>query len=602
MSTSKLLKEKVGTMKGFVSQVILLLALLTVLTAGSAFALSIDEPARVGLSYGSGALAAANLENSVGKGFRFGCYDSQNRFVAMGSTQETQITMLKTQNLYLTSGGSYSTSASGGGLVGCFHLQLNGTFASAQDAQSKAASVENGFPAWVSGSFYVRSGSYATQAEAESALRSSGLDASVVGTSSSGITVVKSKTTKILFQYDDPGGSLFAVKPGANGEEKTQTWFKGNKYAGSFLYERLNGGNMTVMNLVSLDDYVKGLVPYEMSSSWPIEALKAQAVTARTFILATAGTKHSNYHFDICNTTCCQVYQGCGRATANSDAAVDATSGICVWYDGKLATTYYYASNGGATESCQNVWFANLPYIVGKADPFEADVADSVSGYYWTKTYTSAELTSRLQSRGYSCGNIVKLVVSQFTPTGNVYSVTFTDNAGKTFVFSKADARSILGVKSMHFNIAGSGSAPVPDPAPIPEPGASDASGGGPFYVDSEENSLASLNGAAAVNGSGTTETIRDASQISIITSAGTEVLGTTVSTTEGTSTSAIPLPGSVTTPRPIPTAPAGSFVISGAGNGHNVGMSQWGAYAMAKRGYNYKDILNFYYTGIDLH
>lgn len=590
-------------MKGFVLQVILLLALLTVLLTGSAFALTLDEPARVGLSYGSGALSAANLENSVGKGFRFGCYDSRNQFITMGFTEETQITMLITKNLYLTSGGSYSTSASGSGLIGCFHLQLNGSYASAQDAQSKAASVQDGFPAWVSGSFYVRSGSYATKEAAESALRSSGLDATVVGTSSSGITVVKTKTAKILFQYDDPAGALFAVKPGAGGEEKTQTWFKGNKYAGSFLYERLNGGNMTVMNLVSLDDYVKGLVPYEMSSSWPIEALKAQAVTARTFILATAGTKHSNYHFDICNTTCCQVYQGCGRATANSDAAVDATSGICAWYDGKLANTYYYASNGGATESCQNVWVANLPYLVGKADPFEADVADSVSGYYWTKTYTSAELTSRLQSRGYSCSSIVKLVVSQFTPSGNVYSVTFTDSAGKTFVFSKADARSILGVKSMHFNIAGSGAAPVPDPTPIPEPGASDSSGGGPFYVDSAENSLSTLNGAVAVNGSGTTETIRDASEISIITSVGTEILGTSTSAAEGTTAaSTLPLPGSVTTPRPISTAPAGSFVISGAGNGHNVGMSQWGAYAMAKRGYSYKDILNFYYTGIDLH
>ena len=152
----------------------------------------------------------------------------------------------------------------------------------------------------------------------------------------------------------------------------------------------------------------------------------------------------------------------------------------------------------------------------------------------------------------------------------------------------------------MHFNIAGSGPAPVPDPTPVPEPGAPDGSGG-PFYVDSAENSLSTLHGAVAVNGSGSKETIRDASRISILTSAGTEVLGMT--TTEGTpSASTIPLPESVTTPRPISTAPAGSFVISGAGNGHNVGMSQWGAYAMAKRGYSYKDILNFYYTGIDLH
>lgn len=59
---------------------------------------------------------------------------------------------------------------------------------------------------------------------------------------------------------------------------------------------------------------------------------------------------------------------------------VDATSGICAWYNGKIAQTFYYASNGGATEDCANVWFADLPYLKGKPDPYEADIASTVSG------------------------------------------------------------------------------------------------------------------------------------------------------------------------------------------------------------------------------
>ena len=372
---------------------------------------------------------------------------------------------------------------------------------------------------------------------------------------------ILTKTAKILFQYDNAGGNAFAVKPGTSGDD-TQTWFKGNKYRGSFLYERIGGGNLTVINLVGMEDYIKGIVPYEMSASWPAEALKAQAVCARSYVVSSIGSKHTANHFDICNTTCCQAYRGCGRATAHSDSAVDATAGIYARYNGQVAQTFYYASNGGATEDCANVWFADLPYLKGKPDPYEADIANSVSGYYWTVTYTPSEITKRLRDRGYDCGNIVNMAVTEFTPSGNVYTVTFTDDAGKTYTASKEKARNTLGVKSMHFTISGGS-----------------AGAGGNYYVDGPSTSLTSLDGVWAVGSGGEKVQISGTSGLSVITSAG-------ISALQPASGGAVP----------------GTFTVSGAGNGHNIGMSQWGAYAMANRGYTYDEILKFYYTGIDLY
>lgn len=550
-------------MKRFFMQIVVYFALLTCLLAVSALAVSDGETVRVGLAYGSNALAAANLENSVGSGHRFGYYDSQGQFILLGSTGESQISMLKTQNLYLAGDGTYTTSAMGS-VVGCYHIQLPGSYGSFEQASGAAAALNGAFPAWISGTYYVRVGSYATSAQAQAAASNAGISGTIVGTSAYGISITQTKTTKILFQFDSGGSQIFAVKPGKSGTGETQTWFKGYKYNGDFLYERISGGNLTVVNRVTMDEYIKGIIPYEMSPSWPIEALKAQAVAARSYSVAAVGNKHTAYHFDVCNTVCCQTYRGTNRANDTTNAAVDATSGIYARYHGAIAQTYYYASDGGATEDVANVWSSTIPYLTGKIDPYEADIAGSVSNYSWTKTYTGDQLTALLQSKGYSCGQIVDMAVRQFTPLGNVYTVTFTDSAGRTYDVSKEKARNLLGVPSIRFTISG-------------------GSGGssGSYYVDGGETSLPSLEGIYALDGAGNPVPL-GGSGLYVITSGGT----TALAASSGTS----------------PVAASDTFVLSGAGNGHSVGMSQWGAYAMAKRGYTYDQILKFYYTGIDLY
>lgn len=554
-------------MKKFLLKLFFLLSILTILYTGLAEAASDNKMVRVGLFYGDSALPTANLENSVGSGYRFGYYDNAGTFIKLGTTSESQISMLRTQNIYLKGNQYYTTNpGSSDAIIGCYYIQLPGSYASFEQAQSSASQIQNGFPAWISGQYVVRIGSYETKEAALNAQVTLGQAGStVVGTSSYGISVTRTKTATILFQFDSSGSKIFAVNPGMDDTTKTVTWFKGYRYYGDFLYERIGGGNLTVSNYLLMDDYVKGILPYEMSPSWPLEALKAQAVCARSYTLSATGSKHQSQHFDICNTTCCQVYRGLNNASDTTNRAVDETSGIYARYGGKIAQTFYYASNGGASEDVRNVWNGgtSIPYLTGVADPYESTIESTIPGYRWSVNFTSESLTTMLKSKGYNCANIVDLKVTQNTPLGNVFSITFVDSTGTNFPFTREKARTILGLKSMRFQISGSGSAGVP---------------GGVYYIDENGKTISELSGVWSIGEKGATSQLNDSSGLYTITSAGTDSL-------HATSTSS-----------------SGSFTVTGAGNGHNVGMSQWGAYAMAKQGLTYDRILKFYFTGIDLN
>ena len=549
-------------MKQYLKKTLLSLLLITLVALPAQASLE-NQMIRVGLFYGSTALPTANLENSTGSGYRFGYFNGGGAFVPLGSTGETQISMLKTQNIYLKN-DTYSVANPGSpdGLVGCYHIQLPGNYADFTAAKTAANVYADAFPAWISGQYTVRVGAYGTRDEALAAQRDRGLGGSVVGTSSYGISVTKTKTTTVLFQFDSGGAEVFSVRPGQDDGVKTVTWFKGYRYFGDFLYERVDGGDLVVSNRVGLDDYAKGVVPHEMSPSWPLEALKAQAVVAKNYALTISPSKHAQHHFDVCNGTCCQVYRGRNNASDATDRAVDETRGIYVWYSGKLAETYYYASNGGASEDVKNVWGSSYPYLIGTKDPYEEAISGSISNYNWTVTYTPAQLASRLQARGYDMGDVVSLKVTQLTALGNVFSIEIKDANGKTQLFTRERARTILGLNSMRFQIGGGGA------------------GTTGYYVDGSGQTIPALQGAWVIGGDGKTTQLGNSSGYYAITGSGTGLLPS-----EG---------GSAGVP--------GAFTITGSGNGHHVGMSQWGANAMAKQGFDYQDILRFYYAGIDIY
>jgi len=540
-----------------------------------------DTKLRIGLAYpgnSTGALVSANLligDASAVTGYRFGYYDEALDFVSLANTEETALSMIKTTNIYRV-GENYSDVKPSGNyeLLGCYHLQRPITFATYEEARAMVDSTLNSFVSWVDGAYYVRSGSFATYDEAKAAADAEPeANWSVSYTSVYGINVVKTGTCQILFQFDGGETMPLGVMPGLESNEGAVTWFKGYKYQGGFRYERVSGGNLVVVNVVDVDTYVKGVVPYESVKIWPLETLKAQALCAKNYGLINRN-KHNGYHFDLCNTTDCQVYYGLGsnkesfQPSALSDQAVDETRGMYVWYGDKLAHTYFYSSNGGGSEDSSKVWGSNqatYPYLIGVVDPYEETVADVIPNYKFSNTFTNAQLTQILQAKGYAINTrVVDFCVTEYSKSGNVLAMKFTYANGKSNTFASSNSswlRNKLGCRSLHFTVTGAGEILDSDCA----------------VNDGLGESIGDFAGLYAISGDG--ELVRlEQSVPYIITGAG-EI------SSAGQST----------------TIPEGTYIVSGTGWGHNVGYSQWGGYAMAKLGYTCEEILKFYFTGVEV-
>lgn len=502
---------------------------------------ALEDAIRVGLCFDESALPSASLENQRGSGYSLGWFEG-DAFHTAGYLEEEKISI---------------TAAAG------FYVQLEEAFTSFEDAANAAGQLPGGFPALVDGAYRVRLGGFPRQADARTAAGTAYVwrDASggerrsegrVAPSGGAGTVVAATGTDRVLFALDC--GKSLGVLPDGQGE-KARTWFQGTSWYGGFEFRHGGGGKLHVINVVNIDDYVKGVLPYEMSPSWPLEALKAQAVCARTYALWQ--TRHAaSQHFDVCATTDCQVYRGTNAASELSDRAVEETAGEAATYAGRMAETYYCSSNGGASEAPENVWGNPLPYLVGKADPFEA--LTHIPDYRYTLQYSFRQLTSMLQAKGYSTGPVTSAYVSETTPTGNVAEVTFRDSSGRTVKLSKEACRWTLQTKSMRFTITG-------------------GEGGG-WLVNGAAAPFASTAGQYALTGRGGA-TLLPQGDVCVITSSGLSTL---------------PAGGT-------PSGGGDGVTITGTGWGHGVGMSQYGAKAMAEQGKTYREILDFYFTGITL-
>ena len=561
------------------------LSLPTVLAAGSG-----GEMVRVGLAYGSGALVNANLENNTGygSGYRMGYFDDDLDFVELAWTDEdeTQITMVKTQNTWVN-GTSYSNSDNGGDVIGCYHVLVESGYRSYEQAAADAQEYRDGFVAWIDGDYQVRAGSYTSRQEAEDAAQS--LGGTVAGTSSYAVNVTRTGTAEILFQFDGGDALTLGVMPDVTGADAVRTWFKGYRYYGGFRYERIGGGDLTVVNIVDLETYIKGVVPYEMSSSWPLEALKVQAVCARSYAYINIHSgKHTSYHFDVCNTTDCQAYYGAGtnsssyQATERTDQAVDETAGEYAWYDGQVIEAFYSSSHGGASESVYNVWGTSLeqyPYLCGVEDPYEADMASKNSYSSWTVSYTSSELAQRLENYGYDASSGIESLTLTYSDLGNVIQVRVNYRDGGSDTIRPSSMRSVFGISSIRFTVNGqaasSGSGTTSSSGGgLTANGSTSLDSQGTYTVISGSGSLsqAGLDGLYAISGSGSVTPAEDAA------SGG----GSGTDTPTGTQV----------------TVSGSSYSFQGSGNGHQLGLSQYGAWAMAERGFTYDEIIEFYYPG----
>lgn len=136
-------------------------------------------------------------------------------------------------------------------------------------------------------------------------------------------------------------------------------------YLGKLIIQKLNN-KMTIINTLPIEEYIKGVVPKEVSASWPVESLKAQSVISRTYTIASLG-RHKNQYFDLCSTTHCQVYGGFSCRTHSTDQAVKETKEEVLTFKNKVIQAFFHATCGGYTDSPRYIWGCQIfpPYLKG---------------------------------------------------------------------------------------------------------------------------------------------------------------------------------------------------------------------------------------------
>ncbi len=274
-------------------------------------------------------------------------------------------------------------------------------------------------------------------------------------------------------------------------------------YRGRTLVVPTDGG-ITAVNYVPLESYLYSVVGAEMPASWSMEALKSQAVAARSYALFHRQTGPDTV-FDLGDTTTWQVYGGIEKEAPSTRAAVDATQGQVLTYQGKIINSVFHACAGGYTEDVEDVWSNPLPYLRAVFSPDR-----DLPACRWSPvSFSASELSNRL---GYN-GTISAVSVKRDS-RGRATSLELDGSAGRMSIAGK-DVRADLGLRSTLFDIE---------------------------------------------------------AQRSRVASAGDS----------------------------LPSSPS-SFQISGSGNGHGIGLSQYGAYEFAKQNWSYQQILLHYYTGAAL-
>ena len=198
-------------------------------------------------------------------------------------------------------------------------------------------------------------------------------------------------------------GSRFKLRrhqtSGNNGVRIAQARYPQNLYPGDIEFIA-KGGYVQIVVHVFMEDYMCGVLPFELDNSFPLEALKAQAVAARTYALKKMSAQAATY--DLVDTTSDQVYNGTPAGNARCVQAVQETSGIVGTVNGEYMASYYTASNGGQTESVGNAWGSgSYSYLQVKDDPYDlangASIAKSVT-FYRSGTTSVSALTQLLRT------------------------------------------------------------------------------------------------------------------------------------------------------------------------------------------------------------
>ncbi len=330
----------------------------------------------------------------------------------------------------------------------------------------------------------------------------------------------------------------------------------GNRvYRGRMEIGRYNKSTLTAVNIVPLEEYLYGVVPSEMPSTWHTEALKAQAVCARSYGLMKAGyggDSDAKKGYKIVDTVSSQVYKGYLAESIAANQAVDATRGEMVYYNNKAVSTYFFSTSGGSTEDSSDVWSVNLPYLKRVPDLKEQNASREV----WQETRTLEEIRQAMESQGILLDGLKDLQITGYSDSHRVLALNVFDG-NRFLTLQGTTIRTLLNLYSTKFKIVRQGD--TPDKVSILSAGGMTTGRISELYIASAE----------------------------VTAKASSELAQYVVQSADNRSNY----------PRTAP-AEKDEILFAGMGYGHGVGMSQYGAKGMAEAGYTYKEIIEYYFTG----
>ena len=338
-------------------------------------------------------------------------------------------------------------------------------------------------------------------------------------------------------------GTSFSLRrhsaSGTNGIKISQARESNNPYPGDLTFKAVSSGSgytlYTIANIY-IENYLYGVLPYEMGNSTNIEALKAQAVAARTYTVRMMQNRASGL-YDVKDTTSDQVYRGTPSGNANCVAAVDATKGIVLMYGSSYITTYYSASNGGQTEIDRSG--TAYAYMKVKDDPFDyANPSSTVK-----KKTVYADLTSSMNPSG-----LISLLKTK--------AVTKLQSMGYSATQSNTTLQTLKNVTAHTPKYA--------SPSRL--------------YTKMDFTLTAATKNSAGSSATATVTVTCDIfDELESLLSMGIQSLDNELWSVSKSGS---------------------NFVLEARRYGHGMGMSQRGAMYMAKLGYTYDQILGFYYEG----
>lgn len=324
--------------------------------------------------------------------------------------------------------------------------------------------------------------------------------------------------------------------------------FNNNTYR-DYIAVIVKEGKLRAINYVNMQHYLYGVIPYEMSSSWHLEALKAQAIAARTYAKKNM-MGSTNKLFDVTDSVSSQVYKGINGEKKNSNRAVDETLGMYMKYANTYVNAVYHSNSGGYTENSENIWGYKVPYLIGKKDDYSLNSKEA----NWEYSISYDKLNEILNLKFPKLGDVKDIKILEKTENNRNIKIKIIGDKSEQ-ILEKEELRKYLGytnMKSIWYDIDFGSQLSLYDNIGQKVIRASIEN----IYAIDKDGTKIQIEAPIKIQGENSKEAYQNGSN---------------------------------------------QVIFRGHGYGHGVGMSQYGAKTMADLGIKYDEILKFYYDGIIL-